>query len=166
MPPAFRKRLDHHAHFAGRFGAVYFVTICCQPRGLNQLCREEPARIVFDTAKIYHEKMRWHLLLMLLMPDHLHALVSIDARDSLAETFRSYKRITAKLAQITWQRNFFDHRIRHAESLQEKAAYIRQNPIRGGLTNCEDNWPYILTPESCGGDGPQSLPRNPATPLC
>ena len=69
---------------------------------------------------------------MLLMPDHLHALVSMDGRGSLAEMIRSYKRITAKLAQITWQRNFFDHRIRHDESLREKFAYIRQNPVRWG----------------------------------
>ena len=152
MRPTFRKRLDHHAHFAGRFGAVYFVTICCQPRGLNHFCREETAQIIFDTAKIYHEKMRWHLMLMLLMPHHLHALVSMDGRDSLAEMIRSYKRITTKLAQITWQRNFFDHRIRQDESLREKFAYIRQNPVRGGLTNCEDNWPYTLMPESGMGD--------------
>jgi hypothetical protein len=28
-----RKRLNHTTHFAGRFGAIYFITICCQQRG-------------------------------------------------------------------------------------------------------------------------------------
>jgi len=29
----FESRSTHSAHFYGRFGASYFVTICCQRRG-------------------------------------------------------------------------------------------------------------------------------------
>jgi hypothetical protein len=43
------------------------------------------------------------------------------------------KRITAKIAGIQWQRNFFDHRLRHNESKAEKYDYICQNPVRAGL---------------------------------
>src|SRR6476469_6640984 len=144
----FRKALNHSSHFAGRFGAVYFITICCQPRGANHLCHETTAKSVFETARIYHEKMQWHLLLMLLMPDHVHALINVDGRESLGGILRNYKRITAKRAKIQWQRNFFDHRIRHNESLREKFAYIRQNPVRAGLVGQEDSWPYTLIPEA------------------
>jgi REP element-mobilizing transposase RayT len=86
-----RKRLDHTAHFAGRFGAIYFVTICCQQRGLNQLCRDETAAKLTTTARIYHERQRWNLNLLLLMPDHLHALVGIDGQTRLAQLIRDYK---------------------------------------------------------------------------
>jgi len=103
--------------FAGRFGAIYFITICCQRRGSNQLCCESSAKILFETARIYHKRERWNLNLLLLMPDHLHALMGIDGRDSLSQLIRDYKRITAKMAGIGWQRNFFDHRLRHDESL-------------------------------------------------
>src|SRR5262249_31673055 len=129
MPRVLRKRLDHTTHFAGRFGAVYFITICCQQRGRNRLCDEKTARGLFDTARIYHERVRWHLNLLLLMPDHLHALVGVDGLDSLSQLIRDYKRITAKLSGVKWQRNFFDHRLRHAESLTEKFTYICQNPV-------------------------------------
>ncbi len=144
MPRVLRKRLDHTTHFAGRFGAAYFVTICCQQRGRNQLCDEGTAKILFDTAQIYHERRRWNLTLLLLMPDHLHALIGIDGRDSLSKLVRDYKRITAKLAHVEWQRNFFDHRLRHDESLSEKFAYICQNPIRAGLVQNEADWPYVF----------------------
>ena len=152
MARLIRKQLNHTTHFAARFGAIYFVTICCDKRGSNQLCREDMSKVLFDTARIYHEGGRWNLNVLLLMPDHLHALIGIDGRDSLSQLIRDYKRITAKLAGVQWQRNFFDHRIRQNESLREKFAYIRQNPVREGLTNCEDNWPYILMPESGRGD--------------
>jgi putative transposase len=150
MPRALRKRLDHTTHFVGRFGAVYFITVCCQQRGRNQLCHKGTAKILFDTARIYHERGRWNVNLVLLMPDHLHALFGIDGRDSISQLIRDYKRITAKLTNIEWQRNFFDHRLRHDESLAEKFAYICQNPVRAGLVQKEADWPYVFIPHPEG----------------
>jgi REP-associated tyrosine transposase len=152
MPRILRKRLDHRTHFAGRFGAIYFITICCQQRGSNQLCDERTSKILFDTARIYHERGRWNLNLLLLMPDHLHGLIGVDGRDSLSELIRDYKRITAKLTGVRWQRNFFDHRLRRDESLTEKFAYIFQNPVRVGLVHKECDWPDVFIP----GRSPQS----------
>jgi len=103
--------------------------------------------VLLDTAHIYHKRGRWNLNLLLLMPDHLHCLIGIDGRDSLSHVIRDYKRITTKLASIRWQRNFFDHRLRHDESLAEKFAYICQNPIRAGLVQNERDWPYMFIPD-------------------
>ena len=147
MSRILRKRLNHTTHFAGRFGAIYFITICCEQRGANQLCDEKTSKVLFHTARIYHERGRWNLNLLLLMPDHLHCLIGIDGRDSLSHVIRDYKRITTKLASIRWQRNFFDHRLRHDESLAEKFAYICQNPIRAGLVQNERDWPYMFIPD-------------------
>jgi len=151
MPHVLRKRLDHETHFAGRFGAAYFITICCQHRQRNQLCDEKISKVLFDTARIYHERGRWNLNLLLLMPDHLHGLIGVDGRDSLSQLIRDYKRITAKLAGVQWQRNFFDHRLRHDESLAEKFAYVCQNSVRAGLVHKESDWPYAFIP----GQSPQ-----------
>ena len=108
-----------------------------QPRGCFLILRE------FIT-----NARRWNLDLLLLMPDHLHALIGIDGRDSLSQLIRDYKRITAKLSGVEWQRNFFDHRLRHDESLTEKFAYICQNPVRAGLIQNEADWPYRFIPHS------------------
>jgi putative transposase len=144
MQQLIRKRLSHTTHFAGRFGATYFITICCERRGVNQLCRKETAAVLAKTARIYHDQRRWHLKLLLIMPDHLHALIRIDGESSLSELIRDYKRITAKLGKISWQRNFFDHRLRHNESSAQKFDYISQNPVRAGLIDSAENWPYAL----------------------
>src|SRR5262245_601123 len=148
MPRLLRKRLDRTTHFARLFGAMHFITICCQQRETNQLCNETTARALFDTARIYHERGRWNLNLLLLMPDHLHALIGIDGRDSLSQLIRHFKRITAKLSGVEWQRNFLDHRLRHNESLTEKFAYISQNPVRAGLVANESDWSYVFIPDS------------------
>ncbi len=39
---------------------------------------------------------------------------------------------------------FFRHRVRHDESLDEKAAYIRANPVRAGLIAEGEEWPYAI----------------------
>ncbi|HKS03780.1 MAG TPA: transposase [Chthoniobacterales bacterium] len=147
MRPTIRKQLDHTTHFAGRFGAIYFITICCQQRGSNQLCHDEIAAVLANTARIYHERARWNLNLLVLMPDHLHALIGVDGRTSLAQLIRDYKRITTKMAGVKWQRNFFDHRLRHDESFAEKFAYICQNPVRTGLVRTEEDWRYVFVPD-------------------
>ena len=148
-----RKRLDHTTHFAGRFGANYFVTICCDRRRSNQLCLKTTAAAIFETARRYHAARRWYLRLLLLMPDHLHLLVGIEGEDSHSEIIRNFKRATARFAHIDWQRNFFDHRIRQDESLRQKEDYIRENPIRAGLIAPGEKWRYMLALEDLEGRG-------------
>ena len=139
-----RKPLDHSAHFHGRFGATYFVTICCQRRGVNQLCYEGVADVLFETAHRYHESQRWYLKLLLIMPDHLHLLIGVPGNPKLSSLVRDFKRITTRIANVTWQRNFFDHRLRNDESENEKVAYIRANPVRTGLIGPNDRWPFAI----------------------
>ena len=142
-----RKSLDHSIHFAGRFGATYFISLCGSAKRQNQLCRDPTAQQIFKTAKMYHTRGVWYLDLILLMPDHLHALIAIDGETSLSKIISDFKRATVKFADIRWQRNFFDHRLRHDESLEEKSAYIRNNPVRAGLVRGEEDWPYVLNRE-------------------
>jgi hypothetical protein len=53
---------------------------------------------------------------LLLMPDHLHMLIGVPGDAQLSNLIRDFKRITTRIANISWQRNFFDHRLRHDES--------------------------------------------------
>lgn len=145
-----RKPLDHSIHFAGRFGAAYFITICCNEKGRNQLCRKHSAQQIFKTAKMYDVRGIWYVELMLLMPDHLHALVAIDGEASLSGIVGNFKRATSRFAHVRWQRNFFDHRLRHDESLDAKAAYIMDNPVRARLVQEEEDWPYVLDRATIG----------------
>jgi putative transposase len=139
-----RKILDHRIHFHGRFGATFFITICCEARRTNQLCHHAVANIIFETARRYHDSARWYVKLLLLMPDHLHMLVGVPGDAELSKLLRDFKRITSRIAKIKWQRSFFDHRLRHDESETEKFQYIRQNPVRVGLIGTEDEWPFVF----------------------
>jgi REP element-mobilizing transposase RayT len=95
-----RKQLDHSVHFHGRFGATYFITIRCQRRGLNQLCKPDVARELFNTAQQYHTSEKWYLDILLLMPDHLHMLMGINGDSSLSKLVRDFKRIAARKCKL------------------------------------------------------------------
>ena len=71
-------------------------------------------------------------------------LIGVPGDAVLSKLIRDFKRITARTAKINWQRNFFDHRLRHDESEIEKATYIRQNPVRAGLIDANQEWPYVI----------------------
>jgi putative transposase len=78
------------------------------------------------------------------MPDHLHMLIGVPGDAHLSNLVRDFKRITKRIAKIGWQRNFFDHRLRHDESANEKVAYIRENSVRAGLISEGEQWPYAI----------------------
>jgi len=107
--------------------------------------------MIFKTARRYHNAQKWHMKVLLLMPDHLHMLVGIPGYANLSSLVRDFKRITTKIARIQWQRNFFDHRLRHEGSEAEKFEYIGQNLVRAGLATVAREWPYVFVGETAAG---------------
>jgi REP element-mobilizing transposase RayT len=98
--PPVRKQLDHSTHYPARFGAISFITICCEARLQIQFCREDIGQVLFETGRCYHDTQKWYLKILLLMPDHLHLLVGIPGDANLSNLVRDFKRITAKIARI------------------------------------------------------------------
>ena len=82
------------------------------------------------------------------MPDHLHALVSFSAEEQMAEVIRDWKRFITRKTSVKWQAGFFDHRLRNAAAFDEKAAYIRLNPLRAELVSALTDWPFIWNPSA------------------
>ncbi len=80
------------------------------------------------------------------MPDHIHLLVSVSEDSSLSLVIGMWKHWLKFTQSIDWQRNFFDHRVRDEENMKQKAEYILQNPVRAGLVENSQDWPYFWIP--------------------
>ena len=139
-----RKLLPHIPPFWIAENAIFFITINCQKQGENQLANEGMAKSLIDSWLFYRDQGKCAPLLVLVMPDHLHLLVSFswDIGEGMSALVKSWKRFTAKQNGIQWQRNYFDHRIRNEDSFHQKWDYIINNPVSAGLTNDPDNWPH------------------------
>ena len=85
---------------------------------------------------------------MLLMPDHLHAIVfpTQDREAKVGNFSGALKRwIRTELhASWKWQPGCFDRLLRSDESLHEKWLYLQENPVRAGLVKNSKDWPYRL----------------------
>ena len=138
-----RKILPHGIPSWVESGAVFFVTICCAERERNQLCLPVVGDALFEAVHFRSEKGTWYVHLLVLMPDHLHMLVAFPADEEMKKVVANFKEMTAKKAGVHWQQNFFDHRLRSDESFDEKAHYIRMNPVRKGLVSSAEEWAYV-----------------------
>jgi hypothetical protein len=71
-----RSSLPHDPPSWIREDSIFFITICTVPRWWNQLCRKSVARALRESIEFREESGHWLVPLCLLMPDHLHMLMS------------------------------------------------------------------------------------------
>ena len=83
--------------------------------------------------------------LAVVMPDHIHIIASFPETVVIAQLIRSWKRWTSKETDITWQDGFFEHRLRNDAEVAEKLAYVVNNPVRKGLCESADAWPFRMS---------------------
>ena len=161
-----RKMLPHDISTWVEPGAVFFITVCAQSRGSEGLVRSDTPGLLWKSLLHRTQMLQWWPHLFLVMPDHVHALIRFAPLPGMRKTMNDWKRYTASSLGIEWQRDFFDHRLRHDESFVQKAHYIRMNPVRAKWVEKPEDWPHVLT--SNGGLGETALPHpeshtNPVT---
>jgi putative transposase len=135
----FSERLHHGVPHWVEPGALFHIRISLE--------REKEA--LLDSTKFYEAKMRWHITLFLLMPDHVHAVLSFQRCKSISEVIRNWKRFHTRVNRVIWQEGYFDHRLRADErgnQLATKLNYIRQNPVAAGLCTRAEDWPWMIDP--------------------
>ncbi|WP_395735247.1 REP-associated tyrosine transposase [Prosthecobacter sp.] len=145
-----RKKLHHDVPHWVEDGSLFFITVNCSQRGSEQLTLPAVADGLLDAARFYHDQRKWHITLWLLMPDHLHALLSFPRQVVMEDVFQNWKRYTARQFGIVWQDGFFDHRLRDGHEENAKHHYIRQNPVRKGLCARPEEWPHQLRSSRAG----------------
>ena len=136
---------------------IFFVTINCRERGGRLLIAGGVSETIQNAATFYHGR-RWWVHLWLIMPDHIHALLSFPQTEEMRKVVGDWKRFVAGKTGIEWQKGFFDHRLRRDETFEERAFYIRMNPVRAGIVATPEEWPFVLAWN--GRDGSPSRPGN------
>ncbi|MGB0335294.1 MAG: transposase, partial [Opitutales bacterium] len=87
-----RKKLPHGVPSWVNDGAIYFVTVNCRTRGVNQLCVHETAEALRECVQFRHQRREWWMRLLVLMPDHVHMLMSFSREVSMAKSVSNWKR--------------------------------------------------------------------------
>jgi putative transposase len=125
---------------------IYFVTACTFNRKAVLGTREvHEAFLGFARAGEVHGA---YVGAYVIMPEHLHLFVALEQTRRLSNWMKSLKNSLSKALRATairaphWQKGFFDHVLRSDESYSQKWEYVRDNPVRAGLTKTWEEWPY------------------------
>ena len=94
-----RKKLPHHIPpevVPDPEHEVYFITICCEPRGLNQPALPEVWQAIRETVEVRQTAGDWEAFPDVAMPDHLHALIAFPGRNPMEKVIGTIKAWLAK----------------------------------------------------------------------
>jgi putative transposase len=144
----FASKLHHEVPPWVETGALFHIRIAVDRRKEQRpLTTASLAQSLFDSARFYETKQRWHITLFLLMPNHIHALLSFGQDESMSSVIGDWKHFQTRKHDIIWQEGYFDHRLRNderGEQLSQKINYIRQNPVVAGLCARAEDWPWVI----------------------
>ena len=135
----------------GRFSSenqIYFITTVIHKRRklfVNlELCRNIILQMKRLDDEGYVESIAW-----VIMPDHVHWLFTLKTDYDLATVVKKFKGQSAReLNKLLgergtfWQHAYFDHALRNDEDIKKVARYIVANPLRAGLVERIEDYPY------------------------
>jgi len=120
-----------------------FLTVCTTNRE-RWLAETAVQQALHDIWK--HTATAWLVSDYLLMPDHLHLFCAPrDLKFTIERWIGFWKDRFAKAHGRggTFQAGGFHHRLREAEGYAQKWQYVLENPVRQGLVERAEDWPYF-----------------------
>jgi putative transposase len=127
-------------------GCLHFITFSCFQR--RPLLDPIPAREVFERNL---ERVRqWYGCYVtgyVVMPEHVHMLISEPERCQLSVAIQMLKQITSRKLRPSglgrfWQVRYYDFPVWSEAKRIEKLRYIHRNPVKRGLCERPEDWKW------------------------
>jgi putative transposase len=127
-------------------GGFHFVTFSCYRR--EPLLAERDGYAVVERM-LEEVRVRYEFVVAgyVLMPEHVHLLVSEPKRDLLAVALQVWKQESSRLLKRDsekqfWQRRYYDFNVRAEKKTVEKLKYMHRNPVVRGLVARPEDWAW------------------------
>ena len=125
---------------------LHFITFSCYRH--QPLLNAPRFRVLFE--KVLEQTRRsygFYVVGYIVMPEHVHMLVSEPERGTLAIVIQSLKQAVARRSQrtaspIRWQVRYYDFNVFSERKRIEKLRYIHRNPVERGLVLVPDEWEW------------------------
>ena len=123
------------------------ITICTKNR-MNVFKNGQFVNVCMDLLNRLSENEDIKLFAYCFMPDHVHLIISVQGDKSVVDFVRKFKSISViKSLQYgfegrIYQNRFYDHFIRKEDGLNEAIMYVLNNPVRKGLVDDWEDFPY------------------------
>ncbi|HZP06647.1 MAG TPA: transposase [Terracidiphilus sp.] len=122
-------------------GDLHFVTFSCYRR--QPYLISAAARTRFEEAlERTRERYEFCVIGYVVMPEHVHLLLSEPQSGPLARALHALKLSVSKLSRQKpfWQARYYDFNVYTARKHVEKLRYIHRNPVHRGLVKQPEDW--------------------------
>ena len=106
---------------------------------------------MIDVLRCYVKARKFRLQDFVIMPDHVHLLLTVDAGMTVERAMQFIKggfsyRLKKEYGYLgeVWQRGFSETRIEDQESFLRHREYIAWNPVKAGLADSAESFPYCF----------------------
>jgi putative transposase len=129
---------------------TFFVTTKTH-MGRRLLQSDCNAALLVDVLRSSVAAKRFQLHDFVIMPDHLHLLLTLSGDITLEKAMQfikggfsfRVKRENGYTGEV-WQRGFSDHRVQDADSFAHHRLYIAENPVKAGLAASLHEFPWCF----------------------
>jgi putative transposase len=143
------KRNAHKDQILSPSRTFFATTKTSMGRALLQ--SERNATLLIDLLRSDVAAGRFQLHDFVIMPDHVHLLITVSGDSTIERVMQfikggfSYrlKREFGYLGEV-WQRGFSELRVEDRGSYVYHREYIAQNPVRAGLVDSPEKFPYCF----------------------
>jgi putative transposase len=127
---------------------TYFITASAYMHQ-NLFQRTETTDLLMATIFRYRDAGEFTLHEFVIMPNHLHLLLSVDEDHAIGRSVQLIKggfsfameKAGLKLKAV-WQPSYYEHRVRNVGEYVRMRAYIHDNPVRRALVSTAKRYPY------------------------
>ncbi len=127
---------------------TYFVTASAYMHQ-NLFQRNETADLLLTTLFHYRDAGEFLVHEFVVMPNHIHLLVSTDDEHAIGRSVQLIKggfshamgQAGLKLKAV-WQPGYYEHRVRDDMEYGRMRNYIHENPVRRALVQSARDYPY------------------------
>ena len=127
-------------------GQLHFITFSCYRRA--PLLSSPESRLTFEET--LEEVRRWYDFYItgyVVMPEHVHLLVSEPERADLGRCIQMLKQNASRKLKVSnddpfWYPRYYDFNVWSERKLLEKLDYTHNNPVKRGLVERPEQWAW------------------------
>jgi putative transposase len=136
-------------HRYHRTGQSHFITFSCYRR--QPLLRSDLVRSYFlETLEQVRSSHRFEVFGYVLMPEHVHLLISEPEREVLSASMQVLKQTVSRRcsslvgtkAGCFWSKRYYDFNVHTNEKRIEKLQYLHRNPVKRELVAKPEDWTW------------------------
>lgn len=135
MPPRLERRQQT--------GHLHYITFSCHARA-PYLASPEAKQVFLKTLESVRRRYEFTVVGYVVMPEHVHLLLSEPPTKPLSVALAVVKRsVSARLPENPfWLPRYYDFNIFTRKKRIEKLRYIHRNPVRRGLVQKPEDYPW------------------------